>query len=334
MASSTADSAGFATDKTFEHYARLVEAGAGLAIVEYTFVHPSGRSEDNQLGASTDEHIDGLQKIAEIIKQSGSVAGVQLTHGGGKSDTTLTAGDFMAPSAIPVPVKGETLETPRVMSSAEIEIWKSAFAAAIGRAVAAGFDLVELHSAHGYGLNQFLSPITNHREDEYGATLLGRSRLLREIVSEARKRYPDLLISVRMPGQDFMPNGLTTADSTTVAKWLEACGASVIHVSSGIGGWKRPVERRGEGYLVPEAAIIQANVSLPVIGVGGIETADYIDQGLREKKFSLAAVGRAILKDPAGWRKKVLSYPVRTEHRSELRIPTGDCSHPRCESSV
>jgi NADPH2 dehydrogenase len=307
MASQTADENGFVTQKTLAHYQNLSEAQAGLLIAEYTFVDSTGRSEENQLGIQSDAHISGLTALAKSIQKTGALAGIQLTHGGAKSERSLTGGVLMAPSSIAVPVKDRQLETPDAMTSDEIDAWKSAFSSAVDRAVKAGFDLVEFHSAHGYGLNQWLSPITNHRTDSYGATLSGQIRLLLELVKDARARYPGLLISVRIPGQDFIEGGLKIEDSIRVAQALEAAGVSVIHVSSGIGGWRRPSERNGEGYLVSEATRIQAAVQIPVIGVGGIESGTYIDQSLLAHRFSLAAVGRAILKDPKHWGESHLS---------------------------
>lgn len=307
MASGTAQIDGLATEKTLEHYARLTEAGIGLVIVEYSYVHASGRSEAHQLGISKDEQIPGLSELAQTIQERGALAGIQITHGGGKSSRGLTGGQLMAPSPIATPVKGDALETPTAMTAQDIELWKSSFVDAAHRAVEAGFDLVEFHAAHGYGLNQWLSPLTNERQDQYGQDLVGRSRLLREIIQTVRKNHPDLLISVRMPGQDFLDGGLSVSDSLALAEMLQNLGVHLIHVSSGIGGWRRPSSRSGEGYLVDEAAKIQARLKIPVIGVGGIETGEYIDQSLRDQKFSLAAVGRAILKDPQSWRQSNLS---------------------------
>jgi len=307
MASQTADHSGIVTAKTLEHYQRLTKAGAGLLIVEYTFVHPTGRSEENQLGIQSNEHIDGLAKISELIRNSGAIAGIQLSHGGGKSDRSLTGGSLMGPSAIAVPVKGQEMEIPEVMNSKEIEMWKGAFTAAADRAIKAGFDLIELHAAHGYGLNQWLSPITNQRMDEYGENLNGRMRILLEIIQNIRALHSNILISVRMPGQDFSDNGLTISDTIIIARELENAGVNIIHVSSGIGGWRRSSSRTGEGYLVEEAIAIQAAVSIPVIGVGGIQTGEFIDQGVALAKFSLAAVGRAILEDPKKWHELVLA---------------------------
>lgn len=303
MASQTACADGRVNSVTLRHYARLAEAGPGLLIVEYTFVHPSGRSEENQLGISDDSHVAGLTRLAGLIHQSGAVAGIQLTHAGGKTTRALTGGRLMAPGAVPVPVKGQVMETPEPMGAAEIRLWRKSFVRAARRAVHAGFDLVEFHSAHGYGLNQWLSPLTNHRSDEYGKDLAGRGRLLREVVRAVRANHPNLLLSVRLPGQDFLESGLRISDTIEVARSLAAQGVNIIHVSSGIGGWRRPATRDGggEGYLVEEAAAVQAQVSVPVIGVGGIKSAAYIDGGLRAGTFALAAVGRAILEDPRRW---------------------------------
>jgi NADPH2 dehydrogenase len=307
MASGTAASSGSVTGKTLDHYRNLAQSGAGLVIAEYSFVHPSGRSEENQLGAACDEQIAGLSRLAQTLHSTGALAGLQLTHSGGKSDAVLTGENFMGPSGIAVPVKGAALAAPRAMAPADIELWKRAFVAAAERAASAGFDLVEFHAAHGYGLNQFLSPLTNQRQDRYGGSPTGRSRLLQEIVTEVKARFPGLLLSVRMPGQDFFPGGFSPEDAVELALGLEASGVDILHVSSGIGGWRRPAPRRGEGYLVPEAALVQKAVGVPVIGVGGMETGAYIDGALQRGDFSLAAVGRAILRDPSAWRAKVLS---------------------------
>jgi len=310
MASETADKLGFVTSETQMHYSRLTQSGASLLIVEYSFVHGSGRSEEYQLGISTDEHIPGLSSLSKIIHESGALAGIQFSHGGGKSERGLTGGVLMGPSAISVPVKDQILEIPSAMELSDIEIWKRSFLEAAGRAVRAGFDLIEFHSAHGYGLNQWLSPITNQRIDKYGIDLTGRLRLLLEVMKSVRENFPELLISVRIPGQDFLEGGLSIQDMTHVAQELEAHGVNIIHVSSGIGGWRRPISRKGEGYLVNEAIEIQKGVKIPVIGVGGIETGEYIDHGISNGFFTLAAVGRAILKDPRGWSEKNLCIQI------------------------
>ena len=307
MASQTALNSGMASTKSFEHYQRLSLAKPALLIVEYSYVHSSGKSESNQMAIDQDEQIEGLKSISNLIKASGALSGIQITHSGSKSNSQIAGGRTLAPSEIAVPIKGEVLETPKAMNLFEIEQMKSWFLLAADRAVKAGFDLVEIHSAHGYGLNQWLSPITNHRQDCYGKNLAGRSLLLLEIVRSIRKAHPSLLLSVRMPGQDFLEGGLQIDDSIQIAQFLKDAGVDILHISSGIGGWRRPNDRVGEGYLVDEAKAIASHVALPVIGVGGIQTANYIDDALEKKFFSFAAIGRAILNDPFGWQNLQMS---------------------------
>ncbi len=301
MASETADSDGFVTDQTLSHYSRLGESKAGLIFVEYSFVHASGKSEEKQLGISNDLHLNGLKALSETIHQQGALAGIQLTHSGGKTESCFTNGPLYSPSGIIVPVKDKLLEQSIEMTLEDIENWKRWFIEASHRASRANFDLIELHSAHGYGLNQWLSPITNIRSDEYGGSVLKNTRLLLEIIRGIKKELPHILISVRIPGQDFLDGGLSSQDCISIAKLLQDVGVDILNVSSGIGGWRRPRTRSGEGYLVKEATLIQRSVSLPVIGVGGIETGAYIDELLKNNKVSLTAVGRAILKDPEAW---------------------------------
>jgi NADPH2 dehydrogenase len=306
MASETGDTAGFVTEKTVQHYSRLASSGAGLVMVEYTYIHASGRSEEFQLGLVSDEHRDGLKKLANVIHAQGAMAGLQLTHSGGKTERRYSNGFLQGPSAVRVPVKDMELEIPQEMNQAEIQLWTHSFYAAVNRAVEAGFDLIELHAAHGYGLNQWLSPLTNIRQDEYGGSLANNSKILFEIIDGLRSQHPHVLFSVRMPGQDFISGGLTHEDTQYIALELQKRGVDLLNISSGIGGWRRPAARIGEGYLVDEAIQIQSKLSIPVIGVGGIESGDYIDSVISTNKISLAAVGRAILKDPAVWGEKNL----------------------------
>ncbi|MDA8792145.1 NADH:flavin oxidoreductase [Bacteriovoracaceae bacterium] len=300
MASGTADDNGRATQKTFDHYKRLTTSKAGLIMVEYTYVHPFGKSEPNQLGLYTKEHTEAVRSIAKIIKDSGSLSAIQLVHGGAKSTYELTSGNLIGPSSIIIPSKVETLEKPREADLNDIELIIKSFVESANMAIAAGFDIIELHAAHGYGLNQWLSPITNKRSDDFGGTLKKRARILFNIVEQIKLNHPNILLSIRIPGEDHFDDGLSQVDMIWISKELETKGVSLINVSSGIGGWRRPRNKTGEGYLVENARIIQKEISIPVIGVGGIETSGYINKSLNNKSLSLAAVGRAILKNP-GW---------------------------------
>jgi NADPH2 dehydrogenase len=301
MASQTADTDGFVTPATIEHYRRLSLAQAGLIFVEYSYVHRSGKGEANQLGVDSDEKIQGLSEISKVIHDSGSLAALQLVHVGGKTTAKLTGSSLMAPSSIAVPVKGWTPEKPLAMTETQIENWVQWFTNAAVRAYQAGFDFVELHAAHGYGLNQWLSPITNQRQDLFGGSLQNRSRLLLNIVKKIKAVVPDLLIAVRLPAQDHISEGLNFNDMSCIVRLLQNAGVDLIDVSSGIGGWKRPDGRSGEGYLVDDAALLKSEILIPVIGVGGIETGKFIDDIIKNKKVDFAAVGRAILKDPNHW---------------------------------
>ncbi|CAE6948619.1 NADH:flavin oxidoreductase / NADH oxidase family [Vibrio sp. B1FLJ16] len=305
MASQTADTNGLATENTINHYQNLSRSGAGLVMVEYSFVHPTGRSETNQLGAHSDNCIPGMTAIANVIHNAGSKAGFQLTHCGGKAQLDVCP-DLMAPSGITVPAYDRTLPEPKAMSLQDMELWAESFVKAAVRVDKAGFDFVELHCAHGYGLNQVLSPITNQRGDHYGGSLVNRTRLIVEIVTEIKSKTA-LGIMVRIPGQDLYPEGLTQQDMLKVCQLLIEAGVDIIDVSSGIGGWNRPKDRRGEGYLVSESEYLKkADLSVPIIGVGGIESIEYIEQSLEQQRFDLAAIGRAILKDPSNFAENIM----------------------------
>ncbi|MBY5990907.1 NADH:flavin oxidoreductase [Ferrimonas balearica] len=302
MASQTADSSGRVTEQTLAHYRQLARSGAGLVMVEYSHVALTGRSEPNQLGAHDEACVPGLTLLASELHRAGVVTGLQLTHCGGKASQDV-CGDLMGPSGITVPAYDRTLEAPRAMTSDDIRTWHRDFVAAAVRADQAGFDLVEIHCAHGYGINQWLSPLTNQRSDRYGGSLRNRARLLLEIIEGIRVAAPRLGVIVRIPGQDGYPEGLSQDDMRTVAGWLVEAGVLLLDISSGIGGWNRPKARRGEGYLVAESRALCGQLGVPVIGVGGIESADYMETALAERWLDLAAVGRAILKDPVAFRE-------------------------------
>lgn len=301
MASQTADDQGHATAATVAHYHSLARSGAGLVFVEYSFIHSSGRGEEKQLGINSDSQVAGLAHIARSIQQEGSLAGVQIVHVGGKTTLQLAGSQPIGASPIAVPVKGWQPEVPRKASQEDIQSLIRWYADAAQRAAAAGFDLVELHAAHGYGLNQWLSPLTNQRTDSYGGSIAARAKLLVQIMSVIRKEIPQLLLAVRLPAQDHLPGGLTIAEMIWVVHQLEKSGVDLIDVSSGLGGWRRPGDRHGQGYLVDDAAALKSHSSLPVIGVGGIESGTYIDEIIRERKVDFAAVGRAILSAPHAW---------------------------------
>jgi len=304
MASQTAGENGYVTDKTVEHYHMLAKSGAGLIFVEYTYTHKNGRGELNQLAIDQDGQVPGLKKLNEVIKQSGALSGLQMVHVGSKTTFNLIGEQPLAPSAIAVPVKNVNLETPRAVSVEEIGELVEQYFYAASRAYAAGFDVVELHAAHGYGLNQWLSPLTNQRLDEYGGSQKKRSRILYETVEKIKNKFPKKLLSVRLPAEDHHLGGLSFTDMSETVLGLEGLGVDILNVSSGIGGWRRLNGQREEGYLVPDATRVKEITSLPVIGVGGIKSGRYIDQELKQGNLDFAAVGRAVLDSPLVWKTR------------------------------
>lgn len=299
MASGTADETGLATEKTLRHYERIVSCRHGLAFVEYTTVHPLGRSEANQAGLYTDRHAQALAPIAAMMKERGVLPGIQLTHAGGKTDEDLIGRHPLGASVLPIPAHGEELPTPDPMTDDEIEDVYQSFVLAALRAEDAGFAVIEIHGAHGYFFNQWLSPLTNQRSDRHGGSLTARSSLLIELVKELRDRLrPETLLSLRYPGQDRLPGGLALEDGLELAEGLKHAGVDLLNVSSGLGGWRRGRDQRGEGYLVDDAIAIRSAVGIPVIGVGGISSLEYCERILNHTEVDLLAVGRAILKNP------------------------------------
>ncbi len=298
MASQTADSEGYVTEKTINHYTRLASSKASLIFVEYSYINKNGKSEANQLAINSYDKLFGLKLLSENIQRCGSLAGIQLVHAGAKSTTELTGGYLIAPSSIPTPVKNKTLEVPKEASLKEIKLIENDFVEASKIAIKAGFDVIEIHAAHGYGINQWLSPLTNQRTDSYGGSVEKRALILFNVVKKIKTLFPKIILSVRIPGQDHFDGGMTIEDSIFLSQKLVEFGVDIINVSSGIGGWRRPRTRNGEGYLVEDAYHIQKNLSAPVIGVGGIKTKNYIETELNKGSFSFAAIGRAILNDP------------------------------------
>lgn len=299
MASGTASSSGHVTEATRAHYGRLVGPRVGLAFVEYAYVHASGRSEPHQLGVSDPSHAAGLAELAALIKSRGAVAGIQLTHAGGKTDAALSGGTPLGASALPIPAHQADFAAPAAMTESDIETLRRAFVAAALMAEEAGFGAIEIHAAHGYFFNQWLSPITNQRPDAHGGTMAARSRLLVELVETLRSVLrPETILSIRFAAQDRLDGGLTFADTLPLARRLAVAGMDVFNVSSGLGGWRRGREQRGEGYLVADATAVRRAVDRPVIGVGGIETLDYCAQALGAGHVDMVAVGRAILENP------------------------------------
>ncbi len=289
---------GFVTDKHIEHYRARAEGGTGLIIVEATCIRPDGRLSDDQLGIWSDDHIPGLRKIVDACHENGAVIMLQIHHAGLKTPPSV-AEVAVAPSE-----SQDRLS--RQLTRDEIQSIKEDFVKAALRAKEAGFDGIELHGAHGYLLNQFVSPITNQRTDEYGGDLNKRMKLSLDIIAEIRKElgHHNFIIGYRMGG-----NEPTLKEGKKVAKLLEEAGVDLLHVSSGIADPSIPIPEMPNGFpfnwIVYCGTEIKKSVSIPVIVVNGIRTLDQAALIIENRLADFVAIGRGHLVDSA-WANKAM----------------------------
>jgi len=297
MANNVADENGAVIDAHIEHYVRRAP-GVGMVIVEHAYVRRDGRYRKRQLGIHDDALIPGLRRLAEAIKACDTVVGIQITHGGGVVTQETAKTQPVAPSEGILPPEGT--EPARGLRGDEMMGIVDAFVAAAQRALAAGFDFVEVHGAHGYLLSQFLSPLANRRSDEYGGSLENRLRLPLQVV-EAVRQVVDTkhLLLYRLGADDLLPGGLTQQEGRQAARALTAAGVDLLDISGGLGGAETPDwDGTSQGYFVPMGAAIQAQVDVPVVVTGGITDAQFADQVIRSGQVELIGVGRALLSNP------------------------------------
>ena len=298
---------GFANDWHLVHLGSRAVGGAGLVIVEATAVTAAGRISPGDLGLWKDEQVEFLHRIATFIKMQGSVAGIQLAHAGRKAShhtpwnggkalaTNEGAWQTIAPSAIAFHPEEPT---PLQMSIADIRQCINDFTNATQRAMNAGFQLIELHAAHGYLINEFLSPLSNKRTDEYGGSFENRIRLLLEIVEAARKIMgEDLPLFVRISATDWVPGGWSIEDSVALSKILKAASVDLIDCSSGGNAAEQKIAA-GPLYQVPFAEKIKKETGLLTGAVGMITTAAEAEQIIKTGQADLVFMARQLLRDP------------------------------------
>ena len=289
---------GSTTPQLIEYYRARARGGAAIVIVELTFIDDiASRSFHAQLGAHSDMMLPGLSELAETIKGEGAIAGLQIAHCG--SQRVIGAGRVIAPSPIPWRTNKPV---PQEMNDDDIEQVLESFAAAAGRLAVAGFELIELQGAHGYLINTFISPATNKREDRYGGSHQNRMRFPLELVSRVRACIgPNRLISVRMNGDDLMPEGYATADYCQVASDFETAGVDILHISAGT---YRAMERRvtpmylSESPFLEYAAEIKRSVAIPVIASGSIHSLETADAAITNRIADFIAMSRPMFADP------------------------------------
>jgi 2,4-dienoyl-CoA reductase-like NADH-dependent reductase (Old Yellow Enzyme family) len=287
---------GQVTDGIIEYHRVRAAAGCGLITVEHSFVHQGGRHSATQMGVHDDAMIPGLARLAAAIKAEGAVACLQITHAGSRTSHAVTGRRIVGPSAVRNPRERDG-EAPEALTPDGIAEIVAAFGEAARRARDAGFDAIEIHGAHGFLLGQFLSPLSNHRKDQYGGSPEGRRRIYLEAAAEVRRRLgPGRPIFVRLGACDEMTGGLTLDEGCAAAAALAAAGVDLISVSGGMQGSEPP--GREPGYFVPYAAAIKAFVTVPVMVAGGIMDPIFADRIVRSGRADLVGVGRAMLNDP------------------------------------
>lgn len=305
MATAKAEPDGKVSQAILDYYSEKSEGGyISLIIIEHSFIQAAGKASPRQLSVSDDSMVEGLRELARVIHQHGSKTMMQLNHAGSATTEEITGTTPVAPSPLLNPRKGEVM--PRELSHQELEEVVQAFYHAARRTKAAGFDGVEIHSAHGYLLNQFFSPLTNKRTDEYGGDVYNRIRLHRQVIEAVRSAVgADFPVFLRLGASDFTPGGTTIEDSLIAAREFEKAGIDVLDISGGLSGYMVP-GLTGQGYFASLTEAIKQVVSIPVILTGGITEVSAAEQLLAEKKADLIGVGRAILGD-SRWAQQAIA---------------------------
>lgn len=299
---------GFASDWHLVHLGSRAQGGPGLVMLEASAVVPDGRISPSDLGIYKNDHIPGLKRIVDFIHSQGVRAGIQLAHAGRKASMSSpfagaehpvppSEGGWqpVAPSAIAF---APNYATPQELGQPGIDALIAAFAQATERALAAGFDFVEIHSAHGYLLHEFLSPLSNQRTDAYGGSFENRTRLLLQVVDAVRAAWPaHLPLFVRISATDWSEGGWSPDDSVALGGLLRAHGVDLVDVSSGglVPHAKIPV---GPGFQTPFAARIRAEAAVPTAAVGMITDPHQANAIVAEGQADLVFLAREMLRDP------------------------------------
>lgn len=303
MATAKAEPDGKVSRAILDYYAEKSEGGyISLIIIEHSFIKPEGKASLGQLSVSDDSVVEGLRKLAEVIHRNGSKTMMQLNHAGSATAEEIIGTTPVGPSAVPNPRKGNV---PRELNHQEIDNIIEAFRNAARRTKEACFDGVEIHSAHGYLLNQFYSPLTNKRTDQYGGNVHNRIRIHLQVIEAVREAVGyDFPILLRLGASDFMAGGTTVEDSQIAAREFEKAGVNMLDISGGFSGYMVQ-GLSGQGFFAPLTEAIKKVVSIPVILTGGITDANAAEQLLAAGKADLIGVGRAILND-SGWAKQAV----------------------------
>jgi 2,4-dienoyl-CoA reductase-like NADH-dependent reductase (Old Yellow Enzyme family) len=304
MATAKSKGDGKVTKELLDYYDEKTKGGyIPLVIIEHSFITEQGKASENQLSVADDSVIEGITELAKVLHKNGSKVAMQLNHAGSGSYES-TGFDIVAPSVIAHPVKHNV---PIELTRDQIKKIVEEFKTAAIRTKKAGFDAVEIHSAHAYLLNQFYSPITNKRTDEYGGDIKGRIRIHLEVIKAIREAVgEDFPILLRLGAGDYTEGGSTVEDSIIAAKEFEKAGVDILDISGGICRYTNPNSTE-PGYFSDTCKPIKEAVNIPVILTGGITTAEQAEKLLDKGAADLIGVGRAILKNSL-WAKEAVEY--------------------------
>jgi len=305
MATAKADEDGRLNKSILDYYDEKSKGGyISLIIIEHSFITKQGKAHNNQLYIGDDTLVDSLKELSKIIHKNGSKAVMQINHAGTAASEATTGTKIVGPSAIENPAKN-TGEIPEELSKEDIKVIVKEFKEAAIRVKNAGFDGVEIHSAHGYLLSQFLSPITNKRPDEYGGDINGRIKIHLEVIKAVREAVgEDFPILLRLGAADYVDGGLTIEESALASIDFEKAGVDIIDISGGLCRYTIPGVNE-PGYFAPLSKAIKEKVKIPVIVAGGITDVEVAEKILSEGKADLIGVARAILKD-SNWAKNAM----------------------------
>jgi len=299
LASFLIGNGGSISEATVEHYRRRAGGGPAMVIMEACAVSAEGIVSPHQARIDDDRMIPGLSRIAAAMKEEGAVAAIQIHHGGRQTSIKVIGRKPLAPSALPCPlIRGEV----QPLSADGIQELIYKFGQAADRALQAGFELIEIHGAHGYLINQFLSPYSNIRDDDYGGDVQGRTRFAREIVEEVRRRVgADFPVSFKISAEEHVENGLTTAASIEILKILAAAGIDIVQVSAGndlTPEWISQPMFMKKACLVESAAQVKKTLNIPVMAVGRINDPFTASEIIANQQADLVCMGRGLLADP------------------------------------
>ncbi len=299
---------GIPTEWHLIHYGTRAMGGAGMVIAEATAVEPRGRISEEDLGLWNDDQVEAFTRIARFVQAQGSTFSIQLAHAGRKA-WSFHKGQGpevgVAPSAIPF---GDDWVTPEALDLAGIDRIVNAFAAAARRATVIGCDSVEVHGAHGYLVHEFLSPLSNHRTDEYGGSLENRARLLKRIYEAVRANFPaDRPIWVRISATDWVEGGWDIEQSVELSRMMKEWGVDLVDVSSGGNSPLQQITNLGPNYQVPFAERIRREVGIPTGAVGLITEPEQADEIVRSGKADVVLMAREFLRNPY--------FPLEAAHK-------------------